>query len=255
MPTHAEERHRGAARQPQPPHARQLRRHASSKRRTSIASRAARCSSTTTSSVRCRACRRATTCCAARSTFRGSRGARSSCGKNRSRNRCAAPASRRCSSPIIRTSSKTVARTTTPSFARGSICAATKAIRGRRAPIRRPIGAPTLPAAKGRGAPYDLSRTWFREELDFPGPRTMSTAANWLRDNAGAHDRFMLFIDEFDPHEPFDTPAPWANRYDPDVARRADHLAAVRDRRGEARRHHAARGAITSAPTTARSSA
>jgi len=78
------------------------------------------------------------------------------------------------------------------------------------------IGAPTLPPAKGRGAPYDLSRTWFREELDFPGPRTMSTAADWLRDNARAHDRFMLFIDEFDPHEPFDTPAPWANRYDPD---------------------------------------
>ena len=24
----------------------------------------------------------------------------------------------------------------------------------------------------------------------------------------------MLYVDEFDPHEPFDTPAPWANRYD-----------------------------------------
>ena len=78
------------------------------------------------------------------------------------------------------------------------------------------IGAPALPAAKGRGHPYDLSRTWFKEELDFPGPRTMSTAAQWLSDNAGSHARFMLFIDEFDPHEPFDTPAPWANRYDPD---------------------------------------
>ncbi len=78
-------------------------------------------------------------------------------------------------------------------------------------------GAPTLPPARAaRGRPYDLSRTWFREESDFPGPKTMSTAARWLRDNAGAHDRFMLFIDEFDPHEPFDTPAPWVNRYDPD---------------------------------------
>ena len=26
----------------------------------------------------------------------------------------------------------------------------------------------------------------------------------------------MLFVDEFDPHEPFDTPEPWASRYDPD---------------------------------------
>jgi arylsulfatase A-like enzyme len=78
------------------------------------------------------------------------------------------------------------------------------------------VGAPALPAAKGRGHPYDLSRTWFKDELDFPGPRTMATAAKWLGDNAGSHERFMLFVDEFDPHEPFDTPAPWANRYDPD---------------------------------------
>jgi len=27
---------------------------------------------------------------------------------------------------------------------------------------------------------------------------------------------FLLFVDEFDPHEPFDTPDPWAGRYDPD---------------------------------------
>jgi hypothetical protein len=95
-----------------------------------------------------------------------------------------------------------------------------------------------LPAAKGRGHPYDLSRTWFKEELDFPGRRTMSTAAKWLTDNARSHDRFMLFIDEFDPHEPFDTPAPWANRYDP--ARRVDHLAAVCGRRRRTRCHHGA---------------
>ena len=24
----------------------------------------------------------------------------------------------------------------------------------------------------------------------------------------------MLFVDEFDPHEPFDTPEPWAAMYD-----------------------------------------
>jgi arylsulfatase A-like enzyme len=78
------------------------------------------------------------------------------------------------------------------------------------------LGAPALPAAKGHGHAYDLSRTWFKQELDFPGPRTMHTAACWLEANADAHERFMLFVDEFDPHEPFDTPAPWANRYDPD---------------------------------------
>jgi arylsulfatase A-like enzyme len=74
-------------------------------------------------------------------------------------------------------------------------------------------GAPRM----GRGhMPYDNSRGWFRGEADFPGPRTMAAAARWLDDNAGHHDRFMLFIDEFDPHEPFDTPEPWASKYDPD---------------------------------------
>lgn len=81
------------------------------------------------------------------------------------------------------------------------------------------IGSPALPAqAAAREMPYDVSRTWFRAEDDFPGPRTMQRAAEWLEGNAGVHDRFFLFVDEFDPHEPFDTPEPWASRYDPDWA-------------------------------------
>lgn len=60
---------------------------------------------------------------------------------------------------------------------------------------------------------YDRSRTWFRREDDFPGPRTMRAAAAWLADESPHHDRWMLFVDEFDPHEPFDTPEPWARRY------------------------------------------
>lgn len=92
------------------------------------------------------------------------------------------------------------------------------------------IGAPNVPilpaAAPGwymkrrygfdRHLPYTESRTYFRTEDDFPGPRTMRVAADWLRHSAPHHERFMLFVDEFDPHEPFDTPAPWAGMYDPD---------------------------------------
>ncbi len=83
------------------------------------------------------------------------------------------------------------------------------------------VGTPALPAATrigqasgrggGRSVPmqhYDLSRTWFREESDFPGPKTMSGAASWLKDHASEHDSFLLFVDEFDPHEPFETPKP-----------------------------------------------
>lgn len=74
-------------------------------------------------------------------------------------------------------------------------------------------GAPSF----GRGhSPYDNSRGWFEGEADFPGPRTMARAARWLDEEAGHHDRYLLVIDEFDPHEPFDTPEPWASRYDGD---------------------------------------
>ncbi|HZQ38101.1 MAG TPA: sulfatase-like hydrolase/transferase [Dehalococcoidia bacterium] len=62
--------------------------------------------------------------------------------------------------------------------------------------------------------PYDNSRGYFRDEDDFPGPRTMRCAARWLEEHAPHHDRFFLFVDEFDPHEPFDTPEPYARRYD-----------------------------------------
>jgi arylsulfatase A-like enzyme len=64
--------------------------------------------------------------------------------------------------------------------------------------------------------PYNLSRGYFRGESDFPGPRTMNAAARFLAEDARSHDRFFLFVDEFDPHEPFDTPDEYARRYDPD---------------------------------------
>jgi arylsulfatase A-like enzyme len=75
------------------------------------------------------------------------------------------------------------------------------------------IGAPSF----RRGAmPYDNSRGYFRDEADFPGPRTMAAAARWIDEHAPHHERFLLFVDEFDPHEPFDTPEPYASLYDPD---------------------------------------
>ena len=91
------------------------------------------------------------------------------------------------------------------------------------------IGAPSLPPTVDGGwflrqrlnvdndrfgrRHYDDARTWFRAEEDFPGPKTMRAAADWVR-HAHTHDSWFLFIDEFDPHEPFDTPEPWASKYD-----------------------------------------
>lgn len=92
------------------------------------------------------------------------------------------------------------------------------------------LGVPAPPALSGdwfirrrwgEAAPhldraYDRTRTYFRDETDFPGPRTMAAAADWIGEAArhGRDRRWMLFIDEFDPHEPFDTPAEWTGRYE-----------------------------------------
>ncbi len=79
------------------------------------------------------------------------------------------------------------------------------------------IGAPRLPAvaAARHPHPYDVSRTWFRGEDDLPGPRTLAYAAEWIRSTQQHHERSLLVVDEFDPHEPWDVPDVWAQRFDP----------------------------------------
>ena len=43
---------------------------------------------------------------------------------------------------------------------------------------------------------------------------TMATAARWLEDNYG-RDHFFLYVDTFDPHEPWDAPQWYVDMYDP----------------------------------------
>ena len=102
----------------------------------------------------------------------------------------ATPASPRCSCPTTRTCSRRAARTTTPTSAAGTTCAATRTTRGAPGPTRRgsarrrcPAGA--APWARG----YDISRTWFRDEADFPGPQTMAAAAALARRRARRRPR------------------------------------------------------------------
>ena len=45
--------------------------------------------------------------------------------------------------------------------------------------------------------------------------RVMSAACEWLDHNAG-HEKFFLWIDSFDPHEPWDPPQHYVDMYDPD---------------------------------------
>ena len=68
--------------------------------------------------------------------------------------------------------------------------------------------------------PTKLERYWRNKhrfgsrEQDMPVARTFSTAAEWLRRNAG-HRSFYLQIDEFDPHEPWDPPEEILRKFDP----------------------------------------
>ena len=54
-----------------------------------------------------------------------------------------------------------------------------------------------------------------RDETDFPVARTFRTAIEWLEQNHG-HDKFFLYIDTFDPHEPWLVPRRFLDLYDPD---------------------------------------
>jgi arylsulfatase A-like enzyme len=79
-------------------------------------------------------------------------------------------------------------------------------------PVDTSVGTPTIHV---RDYIYARNRTRFADESDYPGAKTMAAAADWVDRNAGRHERFFLMVDEFDPHEPFDTPDPYRSMYDP----------------------------------------
>jgi len=55
---------------------------------------------------------------------------------------------------------------------------------------------------------------WYREDDRFP-PRTAGLAVEWLEENY-EHHPFFLWVDWFDPHEPWDPPEYMVRRYDAD---------------------------------------
>jgi arylsulfatase A-like enzyme len=78
---------------------------------------------------------------------------------------------------------------------------------------------------RGGGAvQYLLNNAARAREEDYLVARVMRTAAQWLEDNAPSSQsgpeadapRFVLWIDCFDPHEPWDPPRADADLYDPD---------------------------------------
>ena len=59
---------------------------------------------------------------------------------------------------------------------------------------------------------YLRNTNWWKSEDDCFVSRTMNTAVDWLEKN---HDQneFFLYIDTFDPHEPWDAPERYNTRY------------------------------------------
>ena len=80
----------------------------------------------------------------------------------------------------------------------------------------------TLPASAGKLRSPDFlvpnflrNSSWWKGEEDTCVARTMRGACNWL----DAHqdlDKFFLYIDTFDPHEPWEAPQKYVDLYDPD---------------------------------------
>jgi arylsulfatase A-like enzyme len=53
-----------------------------------------------------------------------------------------------------------------------------------------------------------------KNESDHFAARTMAESAKWLEKN-WKHDKFFLYVDTFDPHEPWDPPRKYVDFYDP----------------------------------------
>jgi len=64
-------------------------------------------------------------------------------------------------------------------------------------------------------ARHRRNAAWWRHEADCCVARTMGTACDWLEDNH-RWDGFLLYVDTFDPHEPWDPPPWYVEMYDPD---------------------------------------
>ena len=62
---------------------------------------------------------------------------------------------------------------------------------------------------------HDENYSRFQSEEEYPSPVTLTHAAEWLEENAEA-DNFLLWVECFDPHEPFDVPQKYIDLYKDD---------------------------------------
>lgn len=82
--------------------------------------------------------------------------------------------------------------------------------------VTRPNPIPMRGAGNFAVDQYTRNLSRMATEKDCTSPRTFQAAADWIEDNHDQHERFFLFIDEFDPHEPFHSSEPYNSMYDAD---------------------------------------
>ncbi|NQT83635.1 sulfatase-like hydrolase/transferase [bacterium] len=69
---------------------------------------------------------------------------------------------------------------------------------------------------KPRFEQYLRNTSWFKKEEDYSVARTVKEAIRWLEHTTKTRkDGLFLWIDCFDPHEPWDPPSPYREMYDP----------------------------------------
>jgi arylsulfatase A-like enzyme len=73
-----------------------------------------------------------------------------------------------------------------------------------------------LTPARAKVLTQYLRNQFYREgDDDFQAARTFKTAIRWLERNQD-HEKFFLYVDSFDPHEPFESPRRFLDLYDVD---------------------------------------
>lgn len=76
------------------------------------------------------------------------------------------------------------------------------------------INKPEVEDRYGKKSPqYELNKAHFATEADYSTPKTFQSACDWVKANKGCDD-FFLFVECFDPHEPFDCPEEYLAMYD-----------------------------------------
>lgn len=76
-----------------------------------------------------------------------------------------------------------------------------------------PEGHPQADLWRARYEQYLRNRTLIREPDDHYIAQVVRHACRWLVDNAVRTQPLLLWVDCFDPHEPWDPPEPWLSRY------------------------------------------